>query len=395
LARTYRGWSNRDLARELGRDTHHLVPESGMPKLDIVIALAEALDWTVQDVVDDLCGNVPPGTKETPTETWADLDRAAYAALQKGEFEQAATLAKRAYFAASNGHERASACMREFGAWDGLGRYLLAMEACQRGLREEGRGLQLTITLRNNLANFHYLLGSFDESFGVSTATITLIGGRQLTGDVVRASLGFARYVRGNAMRAMMMSGSEWDAEDANTAIEDLRAASAILRESAEKLDAPLHRETAMIADGAQIAVEVMAGRLSIAEAMDRYLTFVDECVDPSMVGKLRLETVGWWSVFASEVAFAKIKDSDELERLLAIFTNKVNEVAAAIGNWAFRERVWSLELARREAAPHTSEEWVIDSEDARELSGAMARFPRFRAIGWKVFRSATIGDDG
>ena len=45
LARVYRGWSRTELSRVLGRDPSKLVPESGNPKLDLIVGLADALDW--------------------------------------------------------------------------------------------------------------------------------------------------------------------------------------------------------------------------------------------------------------------------------------------------------------------------------------------------------------
>jgi len=50
LARVYRGWSRQELASNLGRDLSKVVPDSGNPKLDLVVALADALDWNVGDV---------------------------------------------------------------------------------------------------------------------------------------------------------------------------------------------------------------------------------------------------------------------------------------------------------------------------------------------------------
>ena len=51
LAQNYRGWTRKQLSAELGRDPTKLVPGSGVPKLDVIIALAKTLDWTLDDVV--------------------------------------------------------------------------------------------------------------------------------------------------------------------------------------------------------------------------------------------------------------------------------------------------------------------------------------------------------
>ena len=47
LAQTYQGWNRRQLAKALGRDTTKLVPDSGLPKLDLLMQLAGVLDWPV------------------------------------------------------------------------------------------------------------------------------------------------------------------------------------------------------------------------------------------------------------------------------------------------------------------------------------------------------------
>jgi len=394
LARTYRGWSSKDLARELGRDTHHLVPNSGVPKLDIVVALAEALDWTVQDVVDDLYGNVPSATREKPTETWAELDRAAWEALQKGEYSKAASIARREFFAATNGQERAMACIRECGAWDGVGRYLVAMECCQRGLSHADRASGEAYSLRNNLANSHYLLGNFEEAAGIASRNADAIERGEYSFTDRDAALGFALYVRGSVVRASLAEGIKCASSEIAGARADLKRAAVLLRKSATEHDVDLYAEQAATCDGALLAATALAGDTSTDETIDQFLAFLDLVVD---VGRLptisAAETVGWWCVFGAEVAANQIRDQKRREQTIAIFTNKADEVASISSNWAHRERIWAMELLHRTSQlEQAAEPWVIDEDDARELSGAMARFPRFRKIGWQIFRSARIG---
>lgn len=45
LARVYRRWSRQQVAEALGREASKVVPESGNPKLDLVMALSAAMDW--------------------------------------------------------------------------------------------------------------------------------------------------------------------------------------------------------------------------------------------------------------------------------------------------------------------------------------------------------------
>ena len=43
LARVYRGWTRGELSKALGRDPSKIVPESGNPKLDLLVGLVPAL----------------------------------------------------------------------------------------------------------------------------------------------------------------------------------------------------------------------------------------------------------------------------------------------------------------------------------------------------------------
>ena len=61
LARTYRNWTVKELAHALGRQPGRLVPDSGMPKIDLVVGLAKALDWPVEAVVDHLIAETAAG----------------------------------------------------------------------------------------------------------------------------------------------------------------------------------------------------------------------------------------------------------------------------------------------------------------------------------------------
>ena len=76
LARTYRNWSVKELALALGRQPGRLVPDSGMPKIDLVVGLAKALDWPVEAVVDHLMKPASNGRKpEVVHDSAADYAR--------------------------------------------------------------------------------------------------------------------------------------------------------------------------------------------------------------------------------------------------------------------------------------------------------------------------------
>ena len=63
-----------------------------------------------------------------------------------------------------------------------------------------------------------------------------------------------------------------------------------------------------------------------------------------------------------------------------------------ALAKTLLRERVWSLELHRREhVATRTGLTTcpTMDIEDTRTIVGTMARFPGFRATGWSILHSS------
>lgn len=54
LAAAFNGWSLRQLADALERDPSKLVPDSGAPKVDLIMRLAESLGWNVDDLLSHL-----------------------------------------------------------------------------------------------------------------------------------------------------------------------------------------------------------------------------------------------------------------------------------------------------------------------------------------------------
>ena len=112
LAQNYRGWTRKQLSAELGRDPTKLVPGSGVPKLDVIVALAKTLDWTLDDVVAHLWLDEVPTSEPVFEGDFEALDAAAQAAHRAGRFHDMIALAEQAYEAATNDEERARACNR-------------------------------------------------------------------------------------------------------------------------------------------------------------------------------------------------------------------------------------------------------------------------------------------
>ena len=133
LARMYRGWSRTELSRVLGRDPSKIVPESGNPKLDLLVGLADALDWNVGDVAESVWSD-QEASSQIETCPFRELGLESLKAHEAGRYQDMLQIARRMRLVAETPREHAITCNREVGAWDGLGRYPRALESCQEGL---------------------------------------------------------------------------------------------------------------------------------------------------------------------------------------------------------------------------------------------------------------------
>lgn len=423
LAQAYRGWTLKQLAEALGRDPANLVPSSGVPKVDLVMRLAEVLDWEVQDVMADLMmpasagppnagehvglrrvrtlGNAFPLTNGQATngKTGADRARAlrdaAREAHGQGRYEEAAELARQAYDLATSAKDRAIACFRELGAWDGLGRFTNALDACRRGLAERDAPLEWRMALRSALANAYYALGQHVEAESVASSVIEALSHREVEGPVLTSAVAMAWHIRGQALREQM------DVEDAHEASSTAAAAAEALVIAAERYDALAieygqdYAGMAHTARGGLLEVESFRRQRSSREAIQTVIDELDAVSEvDERLGAIMLESYGWWCIFGCNMVLRHVSDGEEAQRHMAILTNKADEIAQRLGNWALRERVFTMEYLRRRHGADASidlGEWVIDREDIQTIAGAMGRFARFREIAWRILRSARL----
>ena len=132
LARVYRGWNRQQLAANLGRDLSKVVPDSGNPKLDLVVALADALDWSIGDVAQTVWAeprNAAPGGEDYRT-----LDERALAAHRAGDWQRLVDLGAQMLARAATPAERARALNRMSGGHDGLGRYVRSLDCIREAV---------------------------------------------------------------------------------------------------------------------------------------------------------------------------------------------------------------------------------------------------------------------
>lgn len=400
LARAYRAWSVGELAAHLGRTASKLLPTSGNPKLDLVARLADALDWEVGEVAESLWFAEPARVDgRFGAMRLAELDELAQRAHRTGDFAtmEAVGLAMRAI--AMTGGERAIAANRLAGAYDGMGRYQRVLACVREGLAEQQAGAEVRTMLSVNLANAHATLWNLREAEAVATMLIAeLRDPARRSTRIGAVAWAYAHAVRGHALRrALSQPCGAADLRFAAVRAEgDLLEAERLFLELWERHGDGLYRGLANTALGGAIEAGVAAGRLEPLEAVASIVERLDAVVDPAQSPGELAESWGWWSVFGANIAFRAgdshaglRRERPDLERAIAICTNKAVEIADHLEHWPMRERALTLEWSRRTQAAREAglppEPWTLDDDDVRVLVGTMGRFPLFRPTGWAI----------
>ena len=397
LAQAYKGWSRKELAKALGRDPTKLVPGTGVPKLDLVVELAAVLDWQVGDVVGFLWNRGPEGRLDPDGGDFESLNLAAGQAHRAGRYELMLDLARQGYAAATTAEQRARACNREAGAWDGLGRHTEVLQAVKRGLQETEVALEFRRVLQSNLANAYYSLWALVESGSISLSLLDWYAAHPARSATDRKTHAFAHYVSGHTARRAIAVEPQRTKELAHAARTDLRQACELYRRLARELDDPSLEGIANTCTGGLIEVDVVLGDRRPIDALVELTAGLDRTGEPSedLVGD-RLESLGWWCIFGCNIALRHLDDERELQQHMAVLTNKADEIADRLDNWSMRERVFTMQYTRWERAQQSTGfdiPCVIDTDDVRVIAGTMGRFPSFRDTGWRILQSAQIVD--
>lgn len=394
LASAYKGLSRRKLAESLGRDPTKLFPETGNPKLDYLVRLAELLDWHVGDVAEAIWVDERPEGATVPEGDWEALNLAAREAHKAGRYADMLRIAERMRAASTSPEQRATAALRESGAWDGLGRYTKQLDAIRRGLQEGPLTTDLRLLLQVNLANTYYTLGYLVEARSMAKDLVDDLAETPPTSRPSRAAQAFAHYVLGHASRCLVSQQPDRGPHFARKGREALDRSAMLYLQLAQEFDHNPWRGIANTCRGGMIECDVELGAITPSEGIAQLLKGLDSVVDSAdgLVGD-RLESYGWWCIFGGEIALRHLAGSD-LQRHMAVFTNKGYEIADRLNNWAMRERLFSMEFLRRQRLSELAGvpvEWTIDQEEVRVIVGTMGRFPMFKSTGWKILQQATL----
>ncbi len=406
IAQRYKGCSRRQLASAIGRDPTRLVPKTGIPKLDLVVELAGVLDWPVGEVATFLWDEEPvqpapqvrhPRPAGDDSEDFDTLNRQAGDAHNAGHYERMLELGRRGLEVAENADQRARAFNRQLGAMDGLGRYTEVLQTGKLALQEQGVSPEIRRLLQSNLANAYYSLWSLVESGAIAQSLLDGYRANPPQTSVDRKTQAFAYYVAGHTLRRLMSVEPLQTPALAESAAADLRTACETYDRLATELDEPWLAGIARTCRGGLVEVDVALGRRSATDGLAELADGLDAVRDVTdeLAGD-RLESCGWWCIFACNIALRHLDDERTLQQHMAVFTNKAEEIAERLNNWSMRERIFTMQYTRWERAVSATGldiPCVVDNDDVRIIAGAMGRFPSFRETGCRILRSARIVD--
>lgn len=394
LARVYRRWSRQQVAEALGREASKVVPESGNPKLDLVMALSHAMDWEPGHVARCVWhGHAPDGAGACPSKGFEELETEAAVTERAGQWLRLGRIATDMRLRARGGADRASASHLQAVACAGDGRFTDALRHAQSGLRECDVPARTHLLLMRDLACAHDALGHLVESGAVATEIIARIGAMPSSHEV-RDCEAYAFWIRGNASRRRIDTDALCTQRHAADAGADLHAAMRAYDGIATDLPGLSASAMSHRCAGAILECSAAAGDMSASEAVQRIEGTLDAVVDVDEypAGEW-LESHGWWAVFGCGVALRGLSGAP-LQRAMAVFTNKAAEIAERVDSWTLRERAFALEHTRRERASDEAgiePEWMLDRDEMRMVAGAVGRFPSFRDVGMQILGTARL----
>ena len=401
LARVARGWSRAKLARAVGRDPTKLVPESGNPKMDYLVALADVLEWPVGDVIEAVWNGSGNGSSREDdacipgSRSFKSANDELMASHQLGEFRRVVEIAKEMFHLAKTGDERAHASIREAAGWDGLGRYPRVLESARRGLQQGPMSLRLRLALQGTLANAQYTLWDLTPALGTCEVLANWYRDNEPTKAHDFKRVAYVHYVRGNTRRRLMALEPDSLTSHCNGAIADLARAAEMYESLSDELADPNLLGIANTCKGGMLEVEVQQGSRTAENAVGQILDGLDAVIDlesGTMTGDW-IESFGWWCIFGSNIALRHLQGR-ELQQAMAVFTNKAMEIADRLDNWAMRERVFTMQYTLHQSvvdATGLELPYTIDDEDRSLITSTMGRFPNFRPLGWKILETARV----
>lgn len=395
LARVTRGWSRAQIAAVLGRDPTKIYPETGNPKMDFLVSLADALEWPVGNVIEVVWGEAPCPAPESARngDSFTDLNKALIEAHRVGAYDRVIATARRMYEVSADAEQRAHSLAREAFAWDALGRYPKVIETLREALQLAPVSSRLRRILQANLAAAQYALWDLAPALGAAEYLTHWYEANPPESVVDQKRPAFVHYLRGNIHRRLMAVEPEGFAHHADLAERDLL----IAIEQHERLADVLGDHTllgiANACKGGVMEIRVEKGQADAVLTVSQMLDAVEEAAaNPTLTG-YTLEGWGWWCIFGSNIALRHLTGS-HLQQAVNAFTQHAINFADRLDHWAMRERAFTLQLALHERIKASTgiEVPLRINEDHKPLiASTMGRFPQFRRAGWQILELSNL----
>lgn len=389
LARTYRNWSVKELAIALGRQPGRLVPESGMPKLDLVVGLAKALDWPVEAVVEHIMrpvGAVRPSPLRDGASDFAILYNDSLSRRAARDFIEAVRLAVRAHAIADTPTRQAAALYIESLAHEASGSYNEAIRCLREAIRKDGVSLDWRLLCDAQLANMLFMQGHQTHALGIAASVLEYSGTGEQTATL-RLARAIAHWSRGHALRSSIpMANFEAWSGIATAARADFSASSEIAAElsTCGSISADRNLTFAACIESSILELDAVAGTREPEDAIERMLAIVREHGDlrPS-IG----ERKAWAAVSLANATKRFVADDIRRRGLLEVASGALRAHAVATSNWYFAHRHLELDAERRRSlCGNGSASRALDATEARLVAGILGQIPCARGSAEEFF---------
>ncbi|MCE2885597.1 MAG: hypothetical protein LW806_11960 [Planctomycetaceae bacterium] len=382
LARTYRNWSVKELAHALGRQPGRLVPDSGMPKIDLVVGLAKALDWPVEAVVDHLIKPADDTHRAKTQDAPADYARLYNESLIKRlerDYAEAVRLAVRAHAAADTPTRSAAALILEAQAHEACGSYTESVRCLRHAGRIDGVAVDWRMFGDSNLANMLFMQGQSTHALGIASSVLEYLGSLPET-EAARSARVTASWARGHALRTSipLSNFEQWRplAESARQDFKTVREVTdALLSISGERRS---HYGT-MHASVEPVLLEVDA--LCEPESAEQIVrTLVSMVRENGTLEPGPGERKAWAAIALANTVKRFLDDELQRRGILEIASSTLRAHAVATSNWYFAHQHLEIEAERRRMfSGHGVAARALDALEAKLVAGVLGHIPAAR----------------
>lgn len=381
LARIYRDCDLKSLARELGRDPTRIIPETGIPKVDLIARLAGSLEWSIPEVIRAIRSEPERHVDPVGEAAGFEANRAAVEhARSMGRREEAVRLAGHLAAGCGTPDHRAVGFILLGETLESCARFDEALDTYRAGGRLKG---DVAPVLRSGLevriAGACLELGQLEEACDIARE----LAERTKTPLPVRAR---AHQVKGEALRRWMRHEIAERPRLALAARAAFRRSASLHRRS-NRIDCDPRRPGALDAcRGGLLECATELGRVPVVSA----LRLARRSGTSGREGAT-LASQGGWMLTGAGIAERHL-GGERRRTWLHRFAVRLRAIAEALDDWSCRAAALTLQHRARTAeagAERTNAPWPSDPAELRILIRTMGRVASFRATGWRILAAS------